>query len=197
MIVAADTSSADLTVVLADELGAVLATWQQPGRGQQMLVGIDDVLATADITLEDVRRVAIVTGPGSFTGIRVGIATVAGLIRGRSLAGHALAAVGVPTLAALAAGHDHDDGHEQIVACDVMRGEAYAQRYRWRGAAMPEPTGAPEVVAADTVDIAPMTAGGLARAAAHTPVVRIEALEPIYGREPDATPPAHLRGVSS
>jgi tRNA threonylcarbamoyladenosine biosynthesis protein TsaB len=68
------------------------------GHGTDLLSLIDECLAAAGAALEDVGCLAVSIGPGSFTGLRVALATAKGL----SLGGGA-ALVGVPTLAALAA----------------------------------------------------------------------------------------------
>lgn len=68
------------------------------GHGTEILPLIDECLVAAGAALEDVGCIAVSIGPGSFTGLRVALATAKGL----SLGGGA-ALVGVPTLAALAA----------------------------------------------------------------------------------------------
>jgi tRNA threonylcarbamoyl adenosine modification protein YeaZ/ribosomal-protein-alanine acetyltransferase len=81
-----------------------------------------DLLAGKNLTLDDVDLFAVVTGPGSFTGLRVGVAAIQGL----ALAGQR-PAVGVPTLDALTTSWrlDHDDD-AQVVAClDGQRGEVF------------------------------------------------------------------------
>jgi tRNA threonylcarbamoyladenosine biosynthesis protein TsaB len=68
------------------------------GHGTELLPIIDDCLARAEASLEDVGCIAISLGPGSFTGLRIALATAKGL----ALGGDA-SLIGVPTLAALAA----------------------------------------------------------------------------------------------
>jgi tRNA threonylcarbamoyladenosine biosynthesis protein TsaB len=53
--------------------------------GQRLPVELMDVLREAGATIEDVDRLAVAVGPGSFTGLRVGIATIQGLALARSL----------------------------------------------------------------------------------------------------------------
>ena len=81
-----------------------------------------DLLAAHGLSLPAVDIFAVVTGPGSFTGLRVGLAAVQGL----ALAGHRRV-VGIPTLDALTTvwrlAHDDD---AQVVAClDGQRGEVF------------------------------------------------------------------------
>ncbi|ODS59424.1 MAG: hypothetical protein ABS36_00350 [Acidobacteria bacterium SCN 69-37] len=84
-----------------------------------------DLLALLEahgLTTTDVDVYAVVTGPGSFTGLRVGIAATQGL----ALAGERRA-LGIPTLEALtAAWRLHADGSAQVLAClDGQRGEVF------------------------------------------------------------------------
>jgi tRNA threonylcarbamoyl adenosine modification protein YeaZ len=74
--------------------------------------------------------VLVAPGPGSFTGIRVGLAFARGFARGRGLGLRGLD--GLATLAACA-----PEG-EVTAAVDALRGEAYARRFRVQGG-LPEP----------------------------------------------------------
>ncbi|MCC7044720.1 MAG: tRNA (adenosine(37)-N6)-threonylcarbamoyltransferase complex dimerization subunit type 1 TsaB [Acidobacteria bacterium] len=81
-----------------------------------------DMLEARGLSLADVTLLAVVTGPGSFTGLRVGVAAVQGL----ALAGH-IRAIGIPTLDALVTTWrlEHD-GTAQVAAClDGQRGEVF------------------------------------------------------------------------
>jgi tRNA threonylcarbamoyladenosine biosynthesis protein TsaB len=66
--------------------------------GAEILALIDDCLERGGVALEDVGCIAVSSGPGSFTGLRVALATAKGLALGGDLP-----LVGVPTLEALAA----------------------------------------------------------------------------------------------
>jgi tRNA threonylcarbamoyladenosine biosynthesis protein TsaB len=68
------------------------------GHGTELLPIIDECLASAGAQLEDVACIAVSLGPGSFTGLRVALATAKGLALGG-----AVSLIGVPTLEALAA----------------------------------------------------------------------------------------------
>jgi tRNA threonylcarbamoyl adenosine modification protein YeaZ len=68
----------------------------QPREGSPLLEQVDEVLARAGTTLDEVAAVAVGTGPGSFTGLRVGLATAKTLAHVRGLP-----LVAVPTSAAL------------------------------------------------------------------------------------------------
>jgi tRNA threonylcarbamoyladenosine biosynthesis protein TsaB len=71
----------------------------------------------------DVDLIAVGTGPGTFTGLRIGIATARGLAHARGIP-----IVGVSTLRSLAAGAAAPaaDGHLPVAVLDARRGEAFA-----------------------------------------------------------------------
>src|SRR5262245_21467161 len=82
------------------------------------------LLAYVDMTLQAVDAFAIGVGPGSFTGLRVGIATMQGLAvaTGRPL-------IGVSALDALAALASSPAVHRVATWVDAWRGEVYAALY--------------------------------------------------------------------
>jgi len=99
---ALDTSTDWASVALYDGR-AVLAeeTWRAQRRhGDELFPAIERLLSSARVGLAAVDRVAVATGPGSFTGLRVAIAAAQGIARG---AGASL--VGVSTLDVLAYPH--------------------------------------------------------------------------------------------
>ncbi len=57
----------------------------QRRHGSHLLEQIDEVLAEADVSLDDVIGLAVGTGPGSFTGLRIGMATVKTIAYARGL----------------------------------------------------------------------------------------------------------------
>jgi tRNA threonylcarbamoyladenosine biosynthesis protein TsaB len=90
------------------------------GRGSALAARVHDVLRDADRTVDELSGIACVVGPGSFTGIRVGIATAQGLS----------AALGIPTLAwtATAAWALAVQG-PVVVALDARRDEVYGEAF--------------------------------------------------------------------
>lgn len=104
------------------------------GHGSELLPLIDDCLAVAGATLEEVGCIAVSLGPGSFTGLRVALATAKGL----SLGGGTLL-VGVPTLQALAAtalrgwgGETEPPGTVVAPCLDARKGEVYGATFTVR-----------------------------------------------------------------
>lgn len=92
-----------------------------------LLPAIDAVLIGEGVRLDDLDAIGVSTGPGSFTGLRIGLATVKGLAFERSLLG-----VGVSTLEAMALAVLEDesrqgnDVHQVVTLLDARRGEWYA-----------------------------------------------------------------------
>jgi len=99
MILGIESSGTTGGVALLDATGpraTVMAT-SRALYSQRLLPSIDWALKRAGASLADVRGIAVALGPGSFTGVRVGLSTA----RGLALAHH-LPIVGIPTLEALA-----------------------------------------------------------------------------------------------
>src|SRR5262249_13045992 len=125
------------------------------GHAERLMGMIGDALAQAGLTVAELGRIAVTAGPGSFTGVRVGIAAV----RGLSLA-TGCPAVGIGTLAVIAERARMLAGARPVLAVlDARRGEVYAQNFDRDGV----PFGPPEVAAveliAQRVDDAMLIAG--------------------------------------
>jgi tRNA threonylcarbamoyladenosine biosynthesis protein TsaB len=121
LLLAVETATAAPSVALwrGDALLAERAA--DPGRAtaEALLPAVDALLAEAGLALAAVEGFAVSIGPGSFTGLRIGVATVKGLAFGTGRR-----AVAVSTLAALAA-HARGPGPVASVL-DARRGEIYA-----------------------------------------------------------------------
>ena len=76
VLLAIDTSGAILSVALLTEDGAVYAKQQQMerGQGEALIPLIQELLDEAKQKVEAVDAVAVAVGPGSFTGVRIGLA---------------------------------------------------------------------------------------------------------------------------
>lgn len=91
---------------------------------ETLLPMVRDMLKSAGVTLSDVERIAVTAGPGSFTGLRIGIATVKGLCMGAEKP-----CVGVSTLETIAYNFTGTDG--VICACmDARCKQVYNALFR-------------------------------------------------------------------
>lgn len=134
-ILAIDTSSSATGVALAVN-GAVVASStviKAYRHSENLFSRVDEVLAKGEVAREGLAAIAVTVGPGSFTGLRVGIATAKGLAFGLDIP-----IVGVSSLRALAAPHI---GFHGVVApaVDAKKSQIYASAYYADGKeALPE-----------------------------------------------------------
>ena len=95
---------------------------RRPGHATRLLALIVDLLERAGIGWEGVDRIAVGVGPGTFTGLRIGVATARGLARSRGIP-----LVGVSTLQSLALNARADSSAELVLAVlDARRAEVFA-----------------------------------------------------------------------
>jgi tRNA threonylcarbamoyladenosine biosynthesis protein TsaB len=215
-VLAIDTAlGACAAAVLDARLGQVLASESLPmlrGHAEAIMPLIARVMDAAFIDFAILDRIAVTVGPGSFTGLRVGIAAA----RGIALAA-GKPAIGLSTLSALAAPHVASRSGDTIMAAiDGRNEQVYFQVFAPAGSTLVAPrldrvrTAARSVPAGSAV----ITGSGAALVAAHWPsgspsprvevhaapdigwVARLGAAaqdektppKPLYLRRPDARP---------
>lgn len=126
MILALDTSGLELVVALVDEGGLVDGAISPGPRHQDRIIELINELAGGRLGSLD--AVAVARGPGSHTGLRVGLSTAAGIAFARRLHIHPLSSLAV-------AAHRAPDGDERVVAMvGAGRGRAYVQAFICKGA---------------------------------------------------------------
>lgn len=175
---------------------------------QERIAGlVRDAVADAG-GFDGIDRIGVTVGPGSFTGLRVGLSFAHGL--GAALG---VPVVGISTLAALARTQDKGIGATATVI-DARRGQVYAQTFRdgapamepsalnldaardvlsgeawlWAGSGAALVTDAPTANAVTTSTPESLAALTIAADPAGSPP------SPLYLRAPDATPPTRLPG---
>jgi len=105
------------------------ALFDRPGHARELMPALARVVDEAGLTFVELDAVAVGRGPGTFTGLRIGIATARAIAAARSLPVH-----GVSSLAALAAGAE---GPWTLAVIDARRGEVFAALYEGEEARWP------------------------------------------------------------
>lgn len=129
IVLALDTSGGDCAACVYDSAtDAVLGKVSEnigKGHAERLMSIVDMALEAASLDLKAVERIAVTIGPGSFTGIRVGVS----LARGFALS-LGVEAVGVTTLEVLAKDWQDRHGKKPVtVVMDARRGEVYIQPF--------------------------------------------------------------------
>ncbi len=112
-ILAFETSAKAASVALTQEGKLLGESYQNTGltHSQTLMVMAQDLLQQCGVAISQLDAVAVAKGPGSFTGVRIGVAAAKGLAWGAELP-----CIGVSTLSAMAAGL----GAWQGYVCPVM-----------------------------------------------------------------------------
>lgn len=121
LILAFETSAKSVGVALHDGQTLLAESYQNTGltHSQTLMSMAQDLLRNCQKTPGDVTHLAVAAGPGSFTGVRIGVAAAKGFAWGAELPVY-----GVSTLEAMALGLGIYDGH--ICACmDARRNQVY------------------------------------------------------------------------
>ena len=191
MILAIDTSAGQCAAALLSGRGVHRrAAPMQRGHAERLMPMIAELMDEAGAGWGDLAGVAVCTGPGSFTGIRVGVAAARGIALGR-----AIPAVGVSRFEALAFGRGAG-----TVILEGRGGDGFAQRFGADGTPVGDPRAGPlvdlraaapgpvfEDALPDPADIARIAEGRL-----DTPG---PPPAPLYLRPANAAPPSDLAPV--
>lgn len=204
IILAIDTCLFACSAAVVED-GVVHAARVEPmSRGHQERLAplVAEVMAQAGVAFDRLDRIAVTVGPGSFTGLRVGLAFAKGLS-----AALGIPAVGVGSLEALAQPHNG----RAFAVLDAKRGQVYLQAFA-DGVAVSAPDALPiETAAARLAELAPdlLVGTGAALLADMRPSARVMAIDhadpaavaalaaarapipprPLYLRAPDAKLP--------
>jgi tRNA threonylcarbamoyladenosine biosynthesis protein TsaB len=202
----------DRNVALDHEPGS----GERPGHATRLLGLVDEALAAVGLELGELDRLGVGVGPGSFTGLRIGIATARALAQAADLP---LAGVSTLDVLAAAAADELEPGRAVLAVIDAGRGEGFAAGFRDGRALAAAAALAPDGLAALAATLeAPLAVGGgavrfqaqlraagaavptaesplhrpdgrhLCRLAAAAETGDRDAVLPQYVRAPDATP---------
>jgi tRNA threonylcarbamoyladenosine biosynthesis protein TsaB len=129
MLLAIDTATSTASLALYDlatrQLQAEL-TWQARRRQtQELLPALQDLLRLLDLTPAAIAALAVTTGPGSFTGVRIAISAAKGMALGLPQPPRV---VGIPTLSVTAAPYVTVAGTATTICAAIQAGRG---RYNW------------------------------------------------------------------
>ena len=121
LLLAFETSAKAASVALFDDRKLLGESYQNTGltHSQTLMVMAEDLIAQCGHAPADVTHVAVAAGPGSFTGVRIGVAAAKGFAWGKELPCY-----GVSTLESMALGLGIWDGYI-VCAMDARRSQVY------------------------------------------------------------------------
>ena len=131
-ILALETSAKSVSCAVTDSGSVLASAYQCTGltHSRTLMPMVEDLLKNAELTLDEIDRIAIAAGPGSFTGLRIGIAAVKGLAWAADKP-----CCAVSTLEAMAQNVRHMDGLI-IGAMDARRNQIYNALFEAKGGAL-------------------------------------------------------------
>ena len=128
-ILAIETTGAHASVALINEAGEVTmeTSDQKMNHLQNLMAMVDSILSKRGLSISDLTYIAVSEGPGSFTGIRIGVSTARALAQALNLQ-----TIGVPTLNSFLY---HDQEYKGVVCpiFDARRNQVYGGVYQWVG----------------------------------------------------------------
>lgn len=121
MLLAFETSAKAASVALFDGEKLLGESYQNTGltHSQTLMLMAEDLLKNCGAAVSDLTAVAVAAGPGSFTGVRIGVSAAKGLAWGKELPCY-----GVSTLEAMALGLGVQDGYI-LPTMDARRNQVY------------------------------------------------------------------------
>lgn len=193
ILLAIDTAAPRLQLALRHE-GTIDTSIDEMAQGQAELIfpRIEALLERNGVAYADLDRVAVTTGPGSFTGLRIGLSAARGL--GLALG---IPVIGVPSLLAISL--SAPPGTPAVVLLDARRDQAYFQRFAGPGQSSGQPRLLPMAearsriaVGATVIESPFVDISRLATFAAHLDPA-LYPPEAAYVREADAKPQDRFR----
>lgn len=188
ILLAIDTVAPRLQLALLRADGTVDTSIDEIAQGHAELIfpRIDTLLARNAVTYADLTRIAVTTGPGSFTGLRIGLSAARGLGLARNIP-----VIGVPSLLAIALSRPEP----VAVLLDARRGEAYVQVFPDDADARIMPMADARAHVASCVQVIESPFCDISLVARHADTASIPAAPPeaTYVRDADAKPQLKFR----
>ena len=121
-ILALETSAKSVSVAVTEDGKVLGSAYQNIGltHSRTLMPLLDGMLKNSELTLDDMDLIAVAAGPGSFTGLRIGVSAAKGLAWAQDLP-----CCGVSTLEAMAQNVRHMEGYTVICAMDARRHQVY------------------------------------------------------------------------
>ena len=121
-ILALETSAKSVSVAVTEDGKVLCSAYQNTGltHSRTLMPLLDNMLKNSELTLDDMALIAVAAGPGSFTGLRIGVSAAKGLAWAQSLP-----CCGVSTLEAMAQNVRHMESYTVICAMDARRQQVY------------------------------------------------------------------------
>ena len=124
-ILAIDSSAVSASVAVSEDERILASEFVNNGltHSQTLLPMVEHVLKKASVSPENIDLYAVTNGPGSFTGVRIGVATVKGLAFA-----HSTKCIGISTLEAIGANIEQE-GAISLACMDARRGQVYTATF--------------------------------------------------------------------
>lgn len=125
-ILSIETSTSICSVAIHEQGELIaLAEIKEPGaHAEKLLLLVDEVFEKAGLSFADLDAVAVSQGPGSYTGLRIGVSTAKGIAYALEIP-----LIGINTLQAMAASQPVAPGDYVVAVLDARRKEVYTQTF--------------------------------------------------------------------
>jgi tRNA threonylcarbamoyladenosine biosynthesis protein TsaB len=146
MLLAIDTATRVISLALHDgDRVLAEASWETANHHTvELTPAVQQMMRRANVTMDKLKAVAVALGPGSFTGLRIGLGMAKGMATALDIP-----LLGIPTLEVLAQAQPPFEG-DLIAILQAGRGRICAQRFRWDEARW-QPQADPAIVAWDAL----------------------------------------------
>lgn len=125
-ILSIETSTSICSVAIHEQGELIaLAEIKEPGaHAEKLLLLVDELFEKAGLSFGDLDAVAVSQGPGSYTGLRIGVSTAKGIAYALEIP-----LIGINTLQAMAASQPVAPGDYVVAVLDARRKEVYTQTF--------------------------------------------------------------------